>query len=262
MRSTLLALRTPWLFGAILVLVLADSVPAQAHADIIRRTSLDAMVHWETPTVRMLVDPALERQFGPEIRQALAEAAGAWDLGGHVPSVELVHEVSAADRERAFEENTNWVGFADTWTYGDKLAVTVSTFDAETGALVSAQVWINPDRKFELAAEKLAVPGDGAYDLQAVLTHEVGHVLGLGEADDAPEATMFPTFHRGEMRQRTLSETDEEAVDDLYTLMASREASSSSECSSAAPGLGRDGHWPLFIVAACLVPRRRPRLFQ
>jgi len=261
MRFTFLGSPTAWLFGAVFALVSADSMPAQAHTDFIRRTSLDAMVHWETPIVRMQVDPALERQFGPGIRQALTEAARAWDLGGNVPSVELVHEVTDADRKRAFEENTNWVGFADRWTFGDKLAVTVSTFDAESGALVSAQVWINPDRKFELAPEKLATSGDDAYDLQAVLTHEVGHVLGLGEADDVPEATMFPTFHRGEMRQRTLSETDEAAIDELYTATAS--SASSSKCSSAAPGLGGTSNWPLFVVAAaCLLPRRRARLFQ
>ncbi len=248
--------RTTLLFASVLASVLADSVPAAAHTDIFRRTSLDAVVHWEDATVRMPVDPELADRFGPGVRAMLGEAANAWDLGGDVPRLKLAHNATEAERDAARKETGNWIGFADEWTFGDKLAVTVSTFDAATGALLSAQVWINPERKFEIMAAGTAADTVDAYDLQAVLTHELGHVLGLGEADDAPGATMFPTFQRGETRQRTLSAVDENALDDLYAQTSVSE-SSSAQCSAHTVG-SRAPVWPLGMFALlALVPARR-----
>ncbi len=248
------------LFASILTASLAgsfaDSVPAAAQEDIFRRTSLDAVVHWEDATVRMPIDPELEDRFGPGVRAMLAEAIGAWDLGGAIPRFELAHNATDIDRQAARNETGNWIGFPDEWTFGDKLAVTVSTFDAATGAVLSAQVWINPNRKFEMMADGEIDPATDSYDLQAVVTHELGHVLGLGEADHAPDATMYPTFQRGETRQRTLSAVDEDAVDALYAQMSASEPA--AQCSSSMPGSSRAAAWPLaLLVLAGLIPRRR-----
>lgn len=255
--------REPLLFCSVLTLMLAESVPATAHADFFRRTSLDAVVHWETASVQLPVDPALVERFGPEVLDVLEEARSAWDLGGPVPTLELVREVAEGDRERAIEENGNWIGFAPTWTFGDKLAVTVSTFDADTGALASAQVWINPELNLGMIEGKSLQGTKEFYDLQGVLTHELGHVLGLGEADEAPEATMFPTFKRGETRQRTLSETDEEAVDALYTQVSANQVQA-SKCSSTTFGPQTRAPWALWFcaLAGILTVRRVPGLLQ
>jgi hypothetical protein len=48
------------------------------------------------------------------------------------------------------------------------------------------------------------------------MTHELGHVLGLGDANDAPEATMWPSVSPGETHQRDLEPDDEEAVAQAY----------------------------------------------
>lgn len=223
---------------------------------MLRRTSLDAIVHWEQAEIRIPVDPALEARFGTGVRRALADAAEAWDLGGQVPKVELVHEVSEQDRLHAFEETANWVGFAASWSFGDKLAVTVSTFEVDTGALLAVQVWLNPNRTFELVAEGRAPVGRDTYDLQAVLTHELGHVLGLGEAAQVPEATMFPIIHRGETRQRRLSEADEDAVDELYAhTFLSKVAH--AQCSSAAPLAGPFASRSIMLAGAVVFALRR-----
>jgi len=250
------------LFSGVLTLVLADAVPANADADFFRRTSLDAVVHWESSSVQMPVDPALAEHFGPGVIDILEQARAAWDLGGPVPTLEFVHDVADDARERAIEENGNWIGFAPTWTFGDKLAVTVSTFDAETGALASAQVWINPELKLGMIEDTTPVANQELYDLQGVLTHELGHVLGLGEADHAPEATMFPTFKRGETRQRTLSSTDEEAIDALYTQVSAN--TFAGMCSSTSFGASSEGSWALLFVvlSRLLMLRRKPRLLK
>lgn len=198
-----------------LSLLVAALVPASVSAEFMRRTSEDALVHWDKPTIRLPVDPKLAEIYGPEIYDALADAADAWAFDSGVPRIELAYEGSAEERAAAAEEKGNWVGvITEGWPYGDQLAVTVSTIGAQSGRLVSTQVWINAQRPLALH-----VTGeDKHYDLRGVLTHELGHVLGLGEAESAPEATMFPTFRRGETRQRTLAKSDELAVSNLYAI--------------------------------------------
>lgn len=128
----------PYCFG---LLTFVTAPPAVlARTDTFRRTSFDTMVHWNTDTVSMLVDPALSAQLGDQVIRSLHEAAQAWDVGGGVPRVALEHEVSEADRKLSQAGVVNWVGMAEPWTYGDKLAVTVSTFDAESGVMIAAQI--------------------------------------------------------------------------------------------------------------------------
>jgi hypothetical protein len=198
-----------------LSLLVAAVVPTRADAEFMRRTSEDALVHWDRPTVRLPIDPNLATIYGPEIYDALADAADAWALDSGVPRIELVFEGTPEEHAAAAAEKGNWIGvITENWPYGDQLAVTVSTIGAQSGRLVSTQVWINAQRPLALE-----VSGeDHRYDLRGVLTHELGHVLGLGEAEHAPEATMYPTFRRGETRQRTLARSDELAVTNLYAI--------------------------------------------
>jgi hypothetical protein len=55
------------------------------------------------------------------------------------------------------------------------------------------------------------------HDLGAVLTHEMGHVLGLDESPDDEHATMWPYIRAGEVHQRTLADDDEHGVMEAYS---------------------------------------------
>jgi hypothetical protein len=60
-------------------------------------------------------------------------------------------------------------------------------------------------------------PSDGGADVQSILTHELGHFLGLGHAGrNAPDATMRANWDGIGTALRTLSADDEAAICELY----------------------------------------------
>src|SRR5688572_14558975 len=197
-------MRSLVLFGSVLMVSIAAAVPAHADdsEEFYWRTSKDALVHWTDREVRIPVDPELVAYFGPGLKDALEQAAAEWSVSQNVPLINFDYAPSEADRKAALEKTGNWLGLARTWEFGDELAITVSTSDAVTGSVLASQVWINARRPLALLS---AQPGEHteSYDLQGVLTHEFGHVLGLGEGPEHTLATMNPNFKRGEMHQRT-----------------------------------------------------------
>jgi hypothetical protein len=104
--------------------------------------------------------------------------------------------------------NQNVVVFRDqVWPHNDKdntLALTTVSFVRETGELLGADVEVNTAEKRMSIAENLSA---GAYDLESVMTHEMGHFLGMAHSDDI-EATMFARYDSGSSVIRTLAPDD------------------------------------------------------
>ena len=89
------------------------------------------------------------------------------------------------------------------------LALTTVTFNWQTGELLDADVEIN-------SAQGVITIGDENVDidLQAIVTHEAGHFLGLDHTNDTT-ATMAPGYVPHTTDQRTL------ALDDVLGVCAS-----------------------------------------
>ena len=116
---------------------------------------------------------------------------------------------------------TNYITFEDTpdnrSVVGEALAVTQTTFNRQTGQILRARIVFNPQETF---STKLAL---GAFDLQAIATHELGHALGCGHSH-LPSATMFPTSGDENPMARTLSPDDAAFLRDAYPTDESRSA--------------------------------------
>ncbi|MEO7091606.1 MAG: matrixin family metalloprotease, partial [Polyangiales bacterium] len=110
--------------------------------------------------------------------------------------------------------NVNVVLFRDDeWTYrgiDGTLAKTTVTFDAKTGEILDADIEINA------AFNNLTVrDATISYDLQSIMTHEIGHMIGFAHSPD-PTATMFSSYDPGTIGIRTLSRDDVAALCDVY----------------------------------------------
>lgn len=122
--------------------------------------------------------------------------------------------------------NQNVIVFRTTWPYNDPnntLGLTTVTFNAENGEIYDADMEINASGK-NLTVED-PVPATG-YDLASVVTHEVGHFLGLAHATD-PRATMYPSYKPGSTALRSLSADDIDGICTIYPNATQRSVATS-----------------------------------
>lgn len=241
---------------ALAIIVLG--APGAVDAYSVRRTDGGAALHWTRPPTFWADESLDEITGGAEAsRAAVATAVAAW-AGVEGAGLESLRAASSTDGFAGYDadhpaENRSQV-LSVTSLPGDTpgaLAVTVVTYDTATGEIVDADVLVRSrGTQFDLDADR------AHHDLPSVLTHEVGHALGLAHETSLEDATMYPETPKGETGQRTLSPDDEAGILEVYG--GAVEPPAGPAGCTAVPG--RFGH-PLFaafaIAFAALL--RRPR---
>jgi hypothetical protein len=188
-------------------------------------------VRWRGHDVTLRIDPALERLFDAgQVRSAAVMASEAWRGFGNTPDITIeAGEPSAYDASN----RGNGIYLLPRWPFDPlQVAVTVVTF-GQDGELLGVDVLVNGQAQFALFAENQAAAPTNSYDIAAVLTHELGHVLGLDESYEHPEATMFPQIGLGETHKRVLSADDQQGVMEIYSTPMS---AAKVGCSVSEPG--------------------------
>lgn len=110
----------------------------------------------------------------------------------------------------------SWV--QDSWSddfQPEALAVTVTSYDPDSQVIFSSNIFVNAD-----LYDWMAQPGDmsdcdAAFDLQSVLTHELGHLLGLHHSA-AREAAMYPSLPACQNVKRRLAADDVNELEARY----------------------------------------------
>lgn len=91
-------------------------------------------------------------------------------------------------------------------------AITTLIYDPASGLVYDADVDINGYNFFWTTTDD---PTQAAMDLESVMAHEVGHLLGLGHSQE-PEATMYATVGQAELKKRSLEKDDMAGVCFVY----------------------------------------------
>jgi len=117
-------------------------------------------------------------------------------------------------------ENWNNIGVSTDPTIGrgGELALATLHFNQNTGAILDADLAIDTKPKWSFTDE---APPDDGIDLEAVLTHDAGHILGLAHSA-VPTSVMFPTYTPGSITARTLDADDIEAICTIYPTAGQR----------------------------------------
>ena len=190
-------------------------VPNLSFAYNLKHSASGHVIRWSKNSVELRVDPDIEKMLEPgQVRSAIIMASEAWRGFAGVPDI-----VIAPGKPPAYnsQQRGNGIYLLRKWPFESRqLAVTVVTY-SDTGEVLGADVLVNGEKAFTLYNEAEASEQNDRYDIAAVLTHEFGHVLGLDESFEHPEATMWPQIHQGETHQRVLSVDDQEGVMEAYS---------------------------------------------
>lgn len=182
--------------------MLCGGSAAQAKTDLLK-TQPGSVVHWSQAAITVALDPtAPSTSVGPKAaRSALEQAAQAWNaVHAQQPRFEVAGQGEVSIR------------FCRGRWQGDTIDLGRSKFNASLrdGAVTEAVVEINECDHAFTTQDGSPVRG---YDLQAVLTHELGHVLGLGHSSN-PAAIMYPSG--GGAKVRAPSIEDQTALALIY----------------------------------------------
>lgn len=243
----------PRIIAVLLGLATVSIRPATAAAYQLKTTEAGATVHWSRPVITIALSREAKEHFHDgHARRALDAAIEAWlDAWSEVPGT----PVFAIDTSDASEPGvhtggpTNGVYVPEEWPYDPgRLAVTVSAFDPSTGELLDTDIYLNPSYAFDdlsRGSPRLR------YDLATVLTHELGHALGLGESED-PASAMWPAIPPGRMT-RTIGDDDVAGVAAVYGPLDV----GGTGCYATVAGAGAPSELAPLLLALALIWRRR-----
>jgi hypothetical protein len=237
------------LFAAALVLALVASLSADRASAYCRMTTDSdsqigdapcptegAPLFWKNACLSYAIDyRGSEWMDYADVETAVDASFAAWedaDCGGFTPNL-IFKGLQPSECQRAefnTTGNVNTIAFLDPFqdpcrdmAYPPRaFAVTIVWHNTSTGEILDADMMIN---------DEFAVGGNagGPYancpdsgcaspeaDLASIVTHEIGHFIGIGHSD-VDGATMFPEANsRTSVDMRTLAQDDRNAVCDIY----------------------------------------------
>lgn len=112
-------------------------------------------------------------------------------------------------------------GEDDAWLHPrGAIAITTLAYTRTTGTILDADIEMNDAYFSFTACEEDALACTDLHDLHNTLTHELGHVVGLGHPPSsqpgASEASMFSSTSIGDRKKRDLAEDDVAGLCEIY----------------------------------------------
>jgi len=185
-------------------------------------------LRWGHAELTVKIDESCN-ELGKGAREAIESGFGTW-LASDAELPSLRFDTARGTKPKLERDGVNSVIYAPIEFPGHTkdLAITIGFADPDTGRIAEADIVINtrqpfgvltPDPKRTRADDDDERAGDDCskrFDLQNVVTHEVGHFFGLDEDMDDGLATMYYTSERCELKKRDLSTDDRTVMTTLY----------------------------------------------
>jgi predicted Zn-dependent protease len=203
-----------------------------------------APLSWKQMPIKVAINP--DNPFGlsdDEVEDAVLNAMESWESVG--AAVEFEYLGFTDTQEMGFD-GENVVFFTDQWQEGSSKAAMTYNWTTEDGAIVAFDIGVN-SQNWEWTTDEI----EPRMDLENVMAHELGHVLGLGHSDIDDLATMWESTTNGELIKRSLRPDDENGLLAIY----GTEVPMGLACSSS--GGGASLGWLVGLAAAGLCLRRR-----
>jgi len=121
---------------------------------------------------------------------------------------------TSPDLDNVIVWHANWppAGVNDGSVTADMVSLTTLIYIADTGEIADADIDLNGNSKFWTTSDDRTKV---VYDIQDVMTFEVGHLLGLGNSGH-PDATMYPDLKEGDLKKRDLHQDDIDGLCFIY----------------------------------------------
>lgn len=180
-----------------------------------------AKLYWPGMCVGFSLNVQASEFIALETFRPVAQASfAAWsdvDCGTGFATIAFLEQDDVDCHNAEFNQdgaNANIILFQDTkWIYkgvDNTLAKTTVTYDTETGEIFDADIELNHAyNEFTIDDENVI------YDLQSILTHEVGHFIGMDHTPDFL-ATMNAGYQSGSIELRNIESDDEAGACDAY----------------------------------------------
>ena len=200
-------------------------VPVRAYTLQYTDSTASVQIKWPTSKIKIalsssLNSPPINIKPGSDVLGAARRALARWSEAANIQFIETSSDALSISSSGAGDQ-ISLITVADVpenraaFTSADRTGRTRVFYDPTTGAIMEADVVINPTAQFSTDGTP------GTYDLEATLTHEIGHVLGLEHSHEA-SAAMQPRqgtnglYEQAALSPRTLSDDDRAGARALY----------------------------------------------
>lgn len=205
--------------------ILSWVVPVRAYTLQYTESAAPAQIKWPTREIKIalsvsLNSPPANIKAGSDVVGATRRALARWAEAANVQFIETSADALSISANGA-GDHISLITVADTpdnravFATSDRTGRTRVFYDPATGTIMEADVVINPAAQFSTDG------APGTYDLEATLTHEIGHVLGLEHSNEVG-AAMQPRqgtnglYEQAALSPRTLSDDDRAGAHALY----------------------------------------------
>ena len=173
-------------------------------------------LEWRSGPVRYFVNSSGSGLGFSDVRSAVSAAFSSWQSAAN-GNIRFEFGGETDDGSDG-QDGRNTIHFPNLGSgASDTFAQSVLTYDSRTGEIFDVDVELNGDEPFAILPAGQVNPFDPRVDLQAVMTHEAGHVLGLAHENRfGPTVVMFFSDTSGNTTHRSLTSDDRSGVRAVY----------------------------------------------